>query len=71
MEGIGSEAGVEDLLFPVLHSRQHLICSHRKLISHFAKKVPAGIGGNKECCDNCKRGYRCITILVKIPLHGI
>lgn len=35
---------------------------NRKLISHFAKKVPAGIGGGTECCDNCKRGYRCSVI---------
>ena len=27
------------------------------LISHFTKKVPAEIGGNEDCCDNCKRAF--------------
>ena len=37
----------------------------RLLISHFAKKVPEGVGGGEGCCDNCKRASRFVNVTTR------
>ena len=37
----------------------------RLLISHFAKKVPEGVGGGEDCCDNCKKASRYVNVTTR------